>query len=94
MAVPNYPYPPGGRTLKPLPRVGRSDNIQDFYMTTKTLEDKVRNLPEFQGANEQEMQGYIQNEINRWHTDRVGLKADYGNDPVNRAADAFDGRSA
>lgn len=93
MAVPNYPYRHGGPVLPPLPRVGRSNNIQDYFMTEKTLEDKVRNISEFQGANEQEMQGYIQNEINRWRSDAVGLTTHFGNAAVNRAADTFDGHS-
>jgi hypothetical protein len=84
-----YPHRPGGPFIPALPRIIRTN-----FDTVKTIEDKVRNVSEFQGANEQEMQGYIQNEINRAHTDAVGLKTDYGIDPVNRAADVFDGHSA
>lgn len=89
-----YPNPPGGPFLSSndypgVPRVRHSN-----FDTTKVLEDRVRKAPIFQGANEQQMQGYIQNEINYAHTNAIGLKSDYGNDPVNRAADVFDGHSA
>lgn len=85
-----YPHRPGGppQFLPALPRIRR-----DNFDTPRVIEDRVRNLKEFQGINEQEMQGYIQNEINRSHTDAIGLKTDFGIDPVNRAADVFDGHS-
>lgn len=81
-----YPHRPGGPFIPAVPRV-RHDNFD----TPKVIADRVRNLPEFQGANEQEMQGYIQNEIDYAHTNRIGLRADKADDPVNRAADVWDG---
>jgi len=86
-----YPFPPGGPFLADgdypaLPRTAHSN-----FDTTKTIEDRVRKKTIFQGLNEQEMQGHIQNEINYAHTNRLGLRADKGDDPVNRAADAHDG---
>jgi len=90
-----YPHRPGGPYLTnggdypTLPRVDHTN-----FDTTDTIEDKVRNISNFQGANEQELQGYIQGEINYAHTNRLSLKTDFGIDPVNRAADVYDGHSA
>lgn len=83
-----YPHRPGGPYIPALPRITRTN-----FDTEKVIEDRVRNLPEFQGANEQEMWGYIQNEIDKSRTDRQGLKpfADGGVARVNKSADTYDG---
>lgn len=79
-----YPHRPGGPPgfLPAVPRV-RHDNFD----TEKVIEDRVRNLKEFQGINEQEMWGYIQNEIEYARTNRIGLKTDKGDARVNTSAD-------
>lgn len=83
-----YPKRPGGPYIPGSPpRVGRSNNIQDYYMTEKTIEDRVRNIPEFQGANEQQMWGYIQNEIDKWRADAIGLQVHKGDARRNTSAD-------
>lgn len=89
-----YPHAPGGPFLASndypgVPRVRHTN-----FDTTQVLADRVRRAPIFQGVNEQEMQGYIQNEINYAHTNAIGLKSDFGVDAVNRAADVFDGHAA
>jgi len=89
-----YPHAPGGPYLADgdypaLPRTRHTN-----FDTTKVIEDRVRRKTIFQGLNEQEMQGHIQNEINYAHTNAIGLKTDKGDDPVNRAADVFDGHGA
>lgn len=79
-----YPHRPGGppEFLPTVPRV-RHDNFD----TEKVIEDRVRNLKEFQGINEQEMWGYIQNEIEYARTNRIGLKTDKGDARRNTSAD-------
>lgn len=89
-----YPHRPGGPYLSSADAPGVPRVRHTNFDTPKVLEDRVRRHVIFQGANEQEMQGYIQNEINYAHTNAIGLKTDYGIDPVNRAADVFDGHSA
>lgn len=83
MAVPNYPYPPGGPYLSTennpgVPRVRHTN-----FDTEKVLEDRVRRHSIFQGCNELEMQGYIQNEIDYARTNRIGLNA-YDDGSVDR----------
>lgn len=86
-----YPQRPGGPYLRSNDFSGAPWVPLNNFDTTKTIEDKVRNVPMFQGLNEQQVQGYIQDAINFAHTNRLGLKTDFGIDPVNRAADVFDG---
>lgn len=83
MAVPNYPTPPGGpfladRDYPALPRTAHSN-----FDTEKTIEDRVRNKTIFQGLNELEVQGHIQNEIAYARTNSLGLYA-YDNGSVDR----------
>lgn len=84
MAVPNYPYKPGGPTLSfgpdflVVPRIVHSN-----FDTEVTIADKVRKAIIFQGCNELEMQGYIQNEIDYARTNRLGLYA-YDNGSIDR----------
>ena len=79
MAVPNYPQKPGGPFLGgATPRVAHTN-----FDTEKTIEDRIRAKVEYQGINELEMQGYIQNEIDYARTNRLGLYA-YDNGSVDR----------
>lgn len=86
-----YPQRPGGPYLSQGDFPGVPRITHNNFDTTKTIADRVRNVPIFQGLNEQQLQGYIQNEIDYAHTNRIGLKTDKGDDPVNRAAEAYDG---
>lgn len=86
-----YPQRPGGPYLSDadypaVPRVRHTN-----FDTPQVLADRVRNKSIFQGLNEQQISGYIQNEIDYAHTNSIGLKADKANDPVNRTAEAYDG---
>lgn len=77
-----YPTRPGGPYLGgATPRV-----VHTNFDTEKTIEDKIRNKTEFQGANEQEMWGYVQDEIVYARTNSIGLYA-YDNGRVNIFAD-------
>lgn len=79
MAVPNYPYYPGGPfTGGPTPRVAHTN-----FDTERTIEDKIRAKTEYQGLNELEIQGYVQDEITYARTNSLGLYA-YDNGTVNR----------
>lgn len=84
MGVPNYPNPPGGPFLSQgpdslaVPRVRHSN-----FDTEKVLEDRVRRHTIFQGVNELQMQGYIQNEIDYARANSIGLYA-YDNGSVDR----------
>lgn len=83
MAVPNYPEYPGGPYLSTannpaVPRISHNN-----FDTEKTIADKVRKHGIFQGINELEMQGYIQNEIDYARTNRIGLH-DYDDGSVDR----------
>lgn len=87
-----YPQPlRGGPFLRNQDFAGAPWVPLNNFDTTQTIESKVRNVPMFQGANETQLQGYIQDAINFAHTNRIGLKADFGNDPVNRAERTYDG---
>lgn len=82
-----YPQRPGGPYLAQadygtVPRIAHSN-----FDTEKTIEDKVRKIPIFQGLNEQQLWGYIQGEINYARTNAVGLKTDSGNARRNTSAD-------
>ncbi len=83
-----YPHRQGGppQRILAVPTV-RHDNFD----TPRVIEDRVRNVTEYQGINEQEIQGYIQVEIDYAQTNRIGLKADRTNQTINRAADTYDG---
>lgn len=86
-----YPQRPGGPYLKSQDFAGAPWVSLTNFDTANTIADKVRNVTMFQGLNEQQIQGYIQNAIDYAHTNRIGLKTDKANDPVNRAAEAYDG---
>lgn len=86
-----YPQRPGGPYLSQGDFPGVPRIVHSNFDTLRSIEDKVRNIGIFQGLNEQQLQGYIQNEIDYAHTNRIGLKADKGDDRVNRAAEAYDG---
>jgi len=78
MAVPNYPQRPGGPyTGGATPRVAHTN-----FDTEQVIADRIRAKVEYQGANELEIQGYIQNEIAYARTNRLGLYA-YDDGPVN-----------
>lgn len=84
MAVPNYPYKPGGPSLSFGPDfLGVPRILHNNFDTEVTIADKVRKAIIFQGANELEMQGYIQNEIDYARTNRLGLYA-YDNGSIDR----------
>lgn len=81
-----YPQRPGGPYLSQadypaVPRIAHNN-----FDTEKTIEDKVRNVQIFQGLNDQQLWGYIQDEIEWARTNRVGLKADKGNARRNTSA--------
>lgn len=81
-----YPFPPGGPFLADadypaLPRTRHTN-----FDTEKTIEDRVRKKTIFQGINELEMQGHIQNEIAYARTNSLGLYA-YDDGSVNRFQD-------
>lgn len=79
MSVPNYPQKPGGPfTGGATPRVAHTN-----FDTEEVIADRVRAKVEYQGINELEMQGYIQNEIAYARTNRLGLRAE-DNGPVNK----------
>ncbi len=85
---PYYPHRQNGppQRILTVPTV-RHDNFD----TPRVIEDRVRNVIEYQGINEQEIQGYIQVEIDYAQTNRIGIKADRTNQTINRAADTYDG---
>ena len=83
MAVPNYPTPPGGPFLASTDFSALPRTLHTNFDTEKTIEDKVRKRTIFQGINELEMQGHIQNEINHARTNSLGLYA-YDNGSVGR----------
>lgn len=83
MAVPNYPTPPGGPFLSDVDYAALPRTAHSNFDTEKTIEDRVRNKTIFQGLNELEMQGHIQNEINYARTNSIGLYA-YDNGSVDR----------
>lgn len=84
MAVPNYPNPPGGPFLSfgpdslAVPRIRHTN-----FDTEKVIEDRVRKHIIFQGVNELQMQGYIQNEIDYARANALGLYT-YDNGSVDR----------
>ena len=86
-----YPHAPGGPFLSSADYPGVPRVRHTNFDTQKVLEDRVRNAPIFQGCNEEQMQGYIQNEIDYAHTNAIGLKTDKGNDHVNRSGKTYDG---
>lgn len=78
MSVPNYPQRPGGPyTGGATPRVAHTN-----FDTEKVIEDRIRNKTEYQGANDLEMWGYIQDEIAYARTNSIGLYA-YDNGRVD-----------
>lgn len=82
-----YPRRPGGPFLSQgdfptVPRITHNN-----FDTEKTIEDRVRNVPIFQGLNNQQLWGYIQDEIEYARTNRLGLKTDKGNARVATSAD-------
>lgn len=82
-----YPQRPGGPYLSTgdhptVPRITHHN-----FDTERTIEDRVRNKPIFQGLNEEQMWGYIQDEIEYARTNAIGLKTDKGNARVNTSAD-------
>lgn len=84
MAVPNYPTRPGGPYISIYPDFPTVPRIpHNNFDTEKTIEDKVRKIGIFQGVNELEMQGYIQDEIIYARTNTLGLKA-FDDGSVNR----------
>lgn len=82
-----YPKYPGGPYLKDGDHTGVPWIIHNNFDTEKTIEDKVRKKRIFQGLNEQQMWGYIQDEINYARTNAIGLKTDSGNARRNSSAD-------
>lgn len=78
MSVPNYPQRPGGPfTGGGTPRVAHTN-----FDTEQVIADRIRAKTEYQGANELEIQGYIQDEITYARTNSIGLYA-YNNGGVN-----------
>lgn len=86
-----YPQYRGGPFLKNNDFSGAPWVPLNNFDTPKTIADKVRNVTMFQGLNEEQMQGYIQDAIDYAQTNRIGLKADRTNQTVNRSARAYDG---
>lgn len=86
-----YPQRPGGPFLRNQDFTGAPWVPLNNFDTPKTVEDKVRNVTMFQGLNDQQVQGYVQDAINFAQTNRIGLKADKTNQTVNRGAEAYDG---
>lgn len=84
MSVPNYPTRPGGPYLAIPPDFPTVPRISHNNFDTEiTIADRVRKIGIFQGVNELEMQGYIQNEIDYARTNRLGLYA-YDNGSIDR----------
>lgn len=83
MAVPNYPYRPGGPYLSTADNPGVPRIRHSNFDTEQVIADRVRRHGIFQGCNELEIQGYIQNEIDYARTNAIGLYA-YDNGSIDR----------
>lgn len=87
-----YPQRPGGPFLSQGDFPGVPRVVHTNFDTEKVLEDRVRNVPIFQGLNEQQLWGYIENEINYAKSNRIGLWTEKPG-RINKAADTFMGQN-